>query len=165
MNVLYQGISRWSWMPQRPQQLLRAAARAGHRCWFVERPERPGDDCLWSPEPGVHVCANLSTAQSAAGEAYLYYFTDPTLADRLAELRRGPVLFDALDDFPGLEAQVVRAARAADRVICTSHTIMASLSPVRPDLLYVPNACDFSHWSAAPGRVPGDAAALRRPLA
>ena len=160
MNILCPGISAWSWMPQRPQQMLRAAARAGHRCFYVE----PGSgSAMREVEPNVMVVGDLAEAQREAA-AYVLYFTDPTT--QVGRLRAGPVIFDAVDDFPGWEAALAEASRAADHVVCTSAGVQARLAEAGIAATLIPNACDYAHWSAAPdGPPPVEVDVLPRPLA
>jgi glycosyltransferase involved in cell wall biosynthesis len=148
LNILCPGISAWSWMVQRPQQLLRAAARAGHRCFYVEP---PGDEgrAAREVEPGVLVYSDLESARRDAGDRFTLYFTNLGVETILDRLRTGPVIFDAVDDFPGTEAALWRCGKAADHVICTSRGVQERMAAGGIDAALVPNACDFGHWSQA----------------
>lgn len=159
MNIMCPGISAWSWMMQRPQQLLRAAARAGHRCFYVE-PEGGADGR--EVEPGVYLYGDFTAARRDAG-SYVLYFTNPLIPVEI--VRNGPVVFDAVDDFPGTEAILARCAQAADRVICTSDGVRARLRQAGIEAVLIPNACDYEHWSGWNGPSPVDVEVLPRPLA
>lgn len=171
MNILCPGISAWSWMPQRPQQMLRAAARAGHQCFYVE-PAAGLERVIGADPapaagprevaPGVHLYGDLELARRAAG-TYLLYYTNPLVPADL--LRNGPVMFDAVDDFPEVEPAMVHACQTADRVICSSEGVRSRLAASGIAAAVIPNACDYGHWSAAPASLPMDADVLPRPLA
>jgi glycosyltransferase involved in cell wall biosynthesis len=164
LNILCPGISAWSWMVQRPQQLLRAAARAGHRCFYVEPASGPSAG-VREVEPGVLVYSDLAAAARDAGGAYTLYFTNLMIADRVAELRAGPVLFDAVDDFPGMEAQLARCGKLADHVICTSQGVRERLQAGGIDAALVPNACDYAHWASETSERPLEVDVLPTPRA
>lgn len=143
VSVIYPPTLDWTFLKQRPQQLMRQFARHGHPTYFCNLTQRPGSP----PEP---VAPNLwvihdheaFVARSLPKGARLVWCSWPKLHDTLDRYRPDAVVFDAVDDFPEWRPYEGPMLQRADAVVTTARSLFARLSGLHPRVVLVPNGWD-----------------------
>lgn len=154
----------WSYLFQRPQQMARSLARAGYLVVYCVHaaPPYPTDmevRGVQEIEPG------LVLYNDGLGGAGLRAFDGPALVWQYwphqspmlgRYLPRSPRVYDCLDRlevFAGSRAWLRRTHRqllaSARVVVASSRALAGQVAPHRPDVLELPNACDYEHFQCA----------------
>ncbi|MEN6450150.1 MAG: glycosyltransferase [Thermoguttaceae bacterium] len=168
--VIYPPFIDWTWMRQRPHQLMREFAEAGYLSLFCS-PLYKTD----SFRGFVRVAERLYLCDSLAP---LYALPDPILLiswtghwEATKRFHWPTVIYDYLDDLGvsaeggvpnGQKLDLHRKAVSGSQVVlATARRLYDEVRRVRPDAIYCPNGVDYDHFhlSAAPP-VPGDIADL-----
>ncbi|MEO3945505.1 glycosyltransferase [Gorillibacterium sp. CAU 1737] len=153
-TILYPPTLDWSYMTQRPQQLMRQFARDGHSVLFYNKQAQDGQ-VIEYPEPGIAV---IRHAQAFEDELIAHLPRESRLfwtswSRRLPQARRvhaDYTVYDCVDDFPDWDEEERQYAANADLIVCTAahlETKMRHLLPKHP-LCLVPNGCDHEHFAA-----------------
>jgi len=177
--ILAQGIGQgvvvffptvdWSWMKQRPHQLITQFAKKGYLCFFVtDQLQADRVDGFKAVMPNLYLCSDLTLLHELPRP--ILWMSDPDQVDRARDFRQATLIYDVLDT---LEVTTVgpvtddRLARhrelvmSADLVTVTARRLMDETLPLRPDALLVPNAVDPEHFEPDASRtVPSDLAPI-----
>jgi glycosyltransferase involved in cell wall biosynthesis/SAM-dependent methyltransferase len=168
--VIYPPFIDWSWMRQRPHQLMAQFAKAGYLSLFCSPMAR--SDCFRGfqrIEERLYVCDSLDS---------LYGLSDPILLTSWAGHRetverfRSPlVIYDYLDDLSvtsdkgttdqrKIEMHRKMAIRS-EIVLATAKRLYEEMRQLRPDAILCPNGVDYDHFHlTAPPPVPPDIAKI-----
>ncbi|WP_058301345.1 glycosyltransferase [Gorillibacterium timonense] len=152
-TIIYPPTLDWSYMVQRPQQVMRQFARNGHSIMFYNKSAQEGR-VVEFPEPGIAVIRHSlafvdELLPLLPTEGRLYWTSWSRKLPHARTLGVDRVVYDCVDDFPDWEEEERQFAASADLIICTaSHleTKMRQLLPNKPIYL-VPNGCDYEHFA------------------
>ncbi|MFC3767257.1 methyltransferase domain-containing protein [Paenibacillus sp. GCM10012303] len=169
MNIIYPPTIEWegSAVYQRPQQLLNAFAKLGHRAVFVEYGRNDRTD----NRGGVELCGVNSVPLRMDGPTVLWVTHPPHF--RLKEQWQADlVVFDyideAVEEFAVWHNDDLNAAiQAADLVTVVSQRLYDLVTGQYPGktVVLLPNAADYDFFhNAGTLAVPGDLAAIPRPV-
>ncbi|WP_438434512.1 glycosyltransferase [Gorillibacterium sp. sgz500922] len=177
-TVIYPPTLDWSYMVQRPQQIMKQFARDGHSVLFYNKTGQAGRVVDY-PEPGIAVVRHALAFQDELlpllpADNRLYWASWARKLPHAAALGASAVIYDCVDDFPDWEEEERIYAASADVVFCTADPLlkkMRSLLPGKPVFL-APNGCDDRHFAGGrsrsrpdgavlPGSLDGDEAMLR----
>lgn len=163
-TILYPpGLSFHS-MRQRPQQLMIQLAKMGYECIFGQqvvsligkevylyRGEymRPS-----GVEDNLQLCLNCHRYVNDNPDKKIILYCSSGRGHVWADfLNPYAVIYDELDHFPAWERDARIACVKADRIMYSAHTLGEVLKQRAEDhpeiapFTYVPNACEFEHWS------------------
>jgi glycosyltransferase involved in cell wall biosynthesis len=156
--VVYPPFIDWTWMRQRPHQLMSQFARAGYLSFFCS-PKTRTDRFRGFVRAGerLYLCDSLVP---------LYELPNPVLFvnwpyhwEAVQRFHSPLVIYDYLDDL-GVSADNGVAERrkvelhrklvdGAEVVVATARRLHAELAKTRPDALYCPNGVDYEYFRPA----------------
>lgn len=184
---------RWSFVYQRPQQILGRCAR-GNRVFFIEEPvaevtDQPRLDVTRSEE-GVTIVVPALPAESDQSwdgvlrdlienflkehevfDPVLWYYT-PMAMNFTANLPASLVVYDCMDELsafrgapPGLQAAEASLLQCADLVFTGGRTLHEAKRRSHPSVHFFPSSIDVHHFGRArsPQPEPADQAPLDWP--
>ncbi|MFA5385618.1 MAG: glycosyltransferase [Eubacteriales bacterium] len=140
--IVYPPDMHWGIMRQRPHHLMRLAASEGNRVFF-------GDDK--APDM-IEALPYLTLVRDWEGCNYIkdvdvLYITNPKQLDYCKGIKFKKLIYDCCDWRENTDAFLLRHA---DYVLCASKLIYKKIRKViKEKAIYVPNACDFEHFSKA----------------
>jgi glycosyltransferase involved in cell wall biosynthesis len=175
--VVYPPFIDWSWMRQRPHQLMAQFAEAGYLALFCSPKARTDWFRGFSRlADNLYLCDAIEP---------LYALPDPIVLtswtghwETIKGFRSPLVIYDYLDDLSvGAQGGVVSGRKLelhrkmvsrADIVLATARRLHDEVAQVRPDALFCPNGADYEHFhltSAPPMPLDiADAVAAGRPI-
>jgi glycosyltransferase involved in cell wall biosynthesis len=168
-TVIYPPTLDWSYMVQRPQQLMKQFARHGHSVLFFNKNAQDGPvvECA---EPGIvvvrHARSFIDELLPLAPSGDRLYWTSWSRKLPLASaFDVDGIVYDCVDDFPDWEEEERLYAASADLIVCTAEQLSRKMKRLLPAKLIVlaPNGCDAAHFSAGRGRKSGDERVARLP--
>lgn len=158
MNVIYPPILDYHFMMQRPQHLMAQFARHGHRVFFCNQTQKPGEP-LELVEPHLHLVHDHAAFLREVApylEATLVWCTWPKLHNSLAPYHPSFVVFDCVDDFPAWRPYEEAMLAQSDAVVVTSEALLARLHDRHPHVTLIPNGADVAHFANRSGPPPSD---------
>lgn len=161
--IIYPKTMNWSYMKQRPQQLMTRLGALGHQVFFENL--APLDSEFNEIEENVYLFTDT--------KAFLYkklpalrkespvvvWTTWSKLRTRIATLFKPDVtIYDCCDEFPHWAVYEPKMIAAADHVVCTANVIHTRLSLAYPDkpLTLIPNGADPSFFHIPHSERPAD---------
>ena len=193
MNIVCLSHLRWNFVFQRPQHLLRRAARRGH-VLYIEEPTytaAPASMDVHRDETGVLVAVPqlddraTPPAQHQAhqqlireaieehvGEHYVLWLYTPMAIPLTLQLRPAAVVYDCMDELsafagasPELPARERDLFRLADIVFTGGRSLFEAKRDCHPNVHAFPSSVDVDHFSKARSRFvdPPDQAGIGRP--
>jgi glycosyltransferase involved in cell wall biosynthesis len=136
--IVYPPTIDWSWMMQRPQQLMKQFARSGHRVFYCNKTvsARPVEET----EPGLFIVHDheawvreeLPRIRKETGGNVGVWCTFPKLHSTLARYQPDWIVYDCVDDFPEWLPYEREMVRMADIVVCTAERLYRRLSRQYP---------------------------------
>lgn len=138
LTIAYPEGMEWDVMQQRPHHLLRLAANERNRVFF-------GDDTV----TGVYEVLpylNLTgrDAFDSLNSVDLLYITSPEQMKSCEKLSYKKLVYDCCDWMYGNDRDLISKA---DYVLCASKIIYDKVAAIKDKVIYLPNACDFVHFS------------------
>ena len=141
--IAYPPGMEWNVMQQRPHHLLKLAANERNRVFF-------GDDTAL----GTYECMPYLTIVNNWGsikECDVLYITSPMQMDRCKHIRYKILVYDCCDWHYGTDYNLIDIA---DYVLCASKMLYDKVTNILGNskskkVIYLPNACDFEHFSKA----------------
>ncbi|HEY3368242.1 MAG TPA: hypothetical protein VGK74_24585 [Symbiobacteriaceae bacterium] len=166
MTIIYPPTLDFSFMRQRPQQLMIQFARHGHRVFFCDKTQQAGREPeevlpnLWVVRDQQRfvqeVVPGLGRIIVWCSWAYLHHELDVYRPDL--------VVFDCVDDFPEWRPYEAPMLARSAAVVATSAALEARLRPLHARVAVIPNGCDFAFFNTPPdGPPPRDLAQTGRP--
>lgn len=127
--ILYPPTIDWTWMKQRPQQLLSRFAANGHTVYYANRNQKDGLSI--EVEPRLYVIPNwdlwvqedLPIIRKNSNEPIGIWCSNPRIAWKLPYSLVDWVIYDCVDDFAEWHPYEKDMIRHADIIICTSQRI------------------------------------------
>ncbi len=135
-TIIYAPAIDWSFMKQRPQQLMTQLARHGHRVFYCNRTASSRD-----PEelmPGLTLVHDVERwlAESRHGPTFgkpvILWCTMPHAARELGRYAPDVILYDCSDEFPEWALYEREMLACADAVICSSERLELRIRKIRP---------------------------------
>jgi len=168
--VIYPPFIDWSWMRQRPHQLMTQFAKAGYLSLFCS-PRARSDSFrgFMRIAERLYLCDTLEPLYNLPNAILLVGWTGHE--ETVARFRDPLVIYDYLDnlgvsseggvpDRHKLELHHKLVTKSAV-VLATARQLFDEVKPLRPDALYCPNGADYEHFHlTAPSQVPSDIADL-----
>lgn len=160
--IIYPRTIDWDILHQRPQQLLKALAGLGCICIFCNpnlSKRYPGEFIYVNDNLVLANNKDLNTVIEWARTNYRHqpisvYFTYPPQIKQILSMKVDLIIFDSVDEpsceFANWLSSYNEAVRAADIVAATSQSLLERVNKIRKDdVLFLPNACDYEHFSTA----------------
>lgn len=161
--IIYPKTMNWSYMKQRPQQLMTQLGALGHQVYFENL--APLDGEFREVEKNVYVFTDI--------KAFLYrelprlrkehpvvvWTTWSKLRTRIQTLYSpDAVIYDCCDEFPHWAKFEPKMVEAADHLVCTAEVIHSRLNLAYPDkpLTLIPNGADSSFFELPEQDRPSD---------
>ncbi|MDQ0417006.1 glycosyltransferase involved in cell wall biosynthesis [Croceifilum oryzae] len=127
--LIYPPTIDWTWMKQRPQQILSQFAADGHTVYYANRTQTT--EPLTEVRPRLYVVSNwdvwvneeLPIIQKASQEPIGIWCSNPLLAKDLPDHLVDWVVYDCLDDFAQWHPYEPEMLQKADVIFCTSERI------------------------------------------
>lgn len=127
--ILYPPTIDWTWMKQRPQQILSQFAADGHTVYYANRTQT--EEPLTEVIPGLYVISNwdiwvseeLPNIQKTSHEPIGIWCSNPLLAKSLPYHLVDWVVYDCVDDFAEWHPYEIEIFQKADIIFCTSERI------------------------------------------
>ncbi len=163
--VVYPPVLSWSYLRQRPQQVMSELGRRGFTCVFLPPdPAADGVDGLREIEPGVFLCSDVRLVRHLR-EVVLWVTWAPNAA-YAAAFESPRLVYESIDELelfhlygPAMEAHHTRLVRTADLVVASADRLLARVRRDRPDALLAPNGVRTEDFAAdRAGAVPADLA-------
>ncbi|WP_028778802.1 methyltransferase domain-containing protein [Shimazuella kribbensis] len=170
MKVIYPPTIHWegSLVFQRPQQLMKAFAKAGHRAVFMEYGRYDGTVYF---RDGVEISDCRSILPKAEESTVLWVSHPPyyRFTDRLhADLLVFDYIDEAAEEFAIWNNQdLKKAMEAADVITVVSQRLYDLVAKLFPEkhILLIPNAADFEHFCDAKKMpIPSDMQHIPKPI-
>ncbi len=168
--VIYPPLIDWSWMRQRPQQLMIEFAKAGYLSLFCSHKRRTDAfEGFQRVGERLYLCDNIEWLYDLPNPILLMTWLDHW--ETAQRFRRPVVIYDYLDDLAvrGEDGTPRRRivelhhelVTKADIVLATARRLYEEVSRLRPDALYCINGADYEHFhlTSAPA-APADIADL-----
>ncbi|ANY75444.1 glycosyl transferase family 1 [Paenibacillus ihbetae] len=161
--IIYPRTMNWSYMKQRPQQLMTQLGALGHQVFFENL--APLDSEFTEIEENVYLFTDT--------KAFLYkklpalrkehpvvvWTTWSKLRTRIETLFKPDItIYDCCDEFPHWAKYEPKMIESADHVVCTAEVIHTRLSLAYPDkpLTLIPNGADPSFFHIPASDRPAD---------
>lgn len=151
--IIYPRTMNWSYMKQRPQQLMAQLGALGHQVFFENL--APLDKEFKEIEPNVFLFTDTKTFLHKKLPALrkehpiVVWTTWSKLRTRISTLFKPDVtIYDCCDEFPHWAKYEPKMIDEADHVVCTAEVIHTRLSLAYPDkpLTLIPNGADSSFF-------------------
>lgn len=147
---IYPPTIDWSWMKQRPQQLMKYLARAGHMVYYCNKTQEdaPPEEI----DTGLYLVKHherwLNTdwpgIQKRKSAPVVVWCSLPHLSLSLQNYQADKIIYDCVDEFPQWAPYEKDMAAKADAIICTSERLFRRITRQYPDkkLALIRNAYD-----------------------
>ena len=143
LTIAYPPGMEWNIMQQRPHHLLKLAAKDRNRVFF-------GDDSatgVYEPLPYLTV-VNGDTFD-CFNSVDILYITSPEQMDRCKNIKYKKLIYDCCDWMNGNDFDLVHKA---NYILCSSKLLFDHIKGLSTygnvkNVIYLPNACDFNHFS------------------
>ncbi|PAD75724.1 glycosyl transferase family 1 [Paenibacillus campinasensis] len=161
--IIYPKTMNWSYMKQRPQQLMTQLGSLGHQVYFENL--APMDREFQEVEPNVYLFTDTKAflhrklPELRKQHPVVVWTTWSKLRTRIATVFNPDVtIYDCCDEFPQWAKYEHKMVQAADHVVCTAETIHARLSLAYPEkpITLIPNGADDAFFRIPDGERPGD---------
>jgi glycosyltransferase involved in cell wall biosynthesis/SAM-dependent methyltransferase len=166
--VIYPPFIDWSWMRQRPHQLMARFAAAGYLSIFCS-PKVRSDlfRGFLRLDDGLYLCDSLDSLCDLPNPTLLISWTGHW--ETIKRFRSPLVIYDYLDDLGVSSKNGVpdeqklelhrKLATRSEIVLATARRLHDEMEQLRPDVLYCPNGADYEHFHlTTPPSVPTDMA-------
>lgn len=158
-TFIYPPSIPWSWMVQRPQQLLSQFSSLGHTVLYEDLGHF-SQPRIRSLSPNLHICQGISALSVPHARPRILWLTVPSHINSLSDYAPDLVIFDAVDEpkeeFASWEPYYPEILHKANLIFCSSQSIYDYFYPRHPRVYLVPNGVDYVHFSTAPARRPYD---------
>jgi teichuronic acid biosynthesis glycosyltransferase TuaH len=153
--IIFPPTFDWTWMTQRPQQLMKQFAKDGHKVFFCNhkqsRKKRYSTirQNLTIVHNNNHFIKNLIPRLKETKEKIILWVSWPKLHTLIDEYRPDIVVFDYIDDFPDWSPFVPRMVEKADILISSATILKEQLEGLRLNkpIFLIPNAAECEHFN------------------
>lgn len=164
--VIYPPTIDWSYMRQRPQNLMFEFARNGHLVFYCNIHESK-EKCLERVAKNLIVVHNwhifkekFLPAVRASGAPVIIWCSWALLANTMEDFQPGFIVYDCLDEFADWLPYEPEMVKVADLIFCTSDHLMQRMVSQYPEkeVFLLNNGCDYTMFSmdniSVPARPP-----------
>ncbi|MBP2001344.1 hypothetical protein J2Z69_002387 [Paenibacillus shirakamiensis] len=160
--IIYPKTMNWTFMKQRPQQLMTQFGALGHQVYFENL--APLSKNQQEVEPSVHLFTDHQSFISRTlpklrkEHEVVVWTTWSKQRSRLTLFKPDAVIYDCCDEFPHWAKYEAKMVEDSDHLVATAETIKTRLSlayPGKPVTL-IPNAADQSMFNLPIGPRPAD---------
>lgn len=169
-SIIYPPTQPYSFLMQRPQQLMRAFASLGITVLYFN----PGPSSQKHPGkvvPNLYVFNQPMIPQSLFNSKAVLYFSFPPHVFELNKYPNCLLVFDSIDApvevFKEWSSGYTEALTRADLVIASSASLFEEGCRYNSNVILAPNGCDYEFFSRAQGRtleVPEELKNLNTPI-
>ncbi|RUT29661.1 glycosyl transferase family 1 [Paenibacillus zeisoli] len=160
--IIYPKTMNWTFMKQRPQQLMTQFGALGHQVYFENL--APLSPHLQEVEPGVHLFTDHQSFMSRTlprlrkEQPVVVWTTWAKQRSRLTLFKPDAVIYDCCDEFPHWAKYEAKMVEASDHLVATAKSIKTRLELAYPDkpVTLIPNAADQSLFDLPPSARPSD---------
>lgn len=175
MYVVYPSIVNYTYLFQRPQQIMRRFGKEGFDAIFYNNGATL-DGCTQYKKPEL-VDENLTVVpQNYGSRKYegncVFYNSFPGYATKAIDFKAKVSIFDCIDEPVGIFSHWniggswEYAVESADIVLASAQKLYDNIKAIRKDVVLVPNGCDFEHfrWNRKWNRRPKEYEKLDGPI-
>lgn len=159
--ILYPPTLNWSYMFQRPQQIMRQFAKAGYQVMYINQKQHNGKPPE-EVEPNLTVYHDWKSLLAAKPHVDIFYATWSKSQEWLGQVKADVIVYDCVDDFPDWEPYEDSMLNKSNIVFATSTILHGKMDKKHPNVHLVNNACDPSVISKAK-KIP-ELASLKKPI-
>ncbi|ODA39712.1 glycosyltransferase family 1 protein [Desulfosporosinus sp. BG] len=158
-TIIYPPSIPWSWMFQRPQQLLGQFSASGKTVLYEDLGNFSQAKVI-SLSPTLHLCQGVSAMDIPHARPRILWLTVPSHINSMDYYNPDLVIYDAVDEakeeFSSWAPYYPTILERADLIFCSSQSIYGYFSVRHPKVYLVPNGVDYVHFSPSPGYRPSD---------
>ncbi len=168
--VVYPPFIDWSWMRQRPHQLMAQFAKAGYLSLFCSPRKRTDSfEGFSRVAERLYLCESVDLVRRVPNPILLIGWTGQW--ETIKQFRSPLVIYDYLDSLSVSSRSGVpnrrklelhrKLATRSEVVLATARQLYDEVQQLRPDAIYCPNGVDYDHFRlSSPPPVPADIADL-----
>ncbi|MDR3539794.1 MAG: glycosyltransferase family 1 protein [Desulfosporosinus sp.] len=158
-TIIYPPSIPWSWMFQRPQQLLGHFSASGQTVLYEDlgiflQPN------IQSLSPTFLLCQGISAMTIPHPQPRILWLTVPSHINLIHSYNPDLVIYDAVDEpkeeFASWAPYYPTILARSDLIFCSSQSIYDYFSVRHPQAYLVPNGVDYVHFSPSKPYRPGD---------
>ena len=149
-TIIYPPSIPWSWMFQRPQQLLGQFSASGHTVLY--------EDLGHFSQPSIKnlsstllLCQGVSAMSIPHTRPRILWLTVPSHINTIQNYDPDLVIYDAVDEpaeeFASWAPYYPEILKKANLIFCSSQSIYDYFIKRHPQVLLIPNGVDFVHFS------------------
>jgi len=158
-TIIYPPSIPWSWMFQRPQQLLGQFSASGHTVLYEDLGHFPKPQ-IKRLSPTLLLCQGISALDISHSRPRILWLTVPSHINSIQAYNPDLVIYDAVDEpkgeFASWEPYYPAIIERANLIFCSSCSIYNYFSQRHPQVYLVPNGVDYVHFSPSPRNRPVD---------
>lgn len=158
-TIIYPPSIPWSWMFQRPQQLLGQLSASGQTVLYEDVGHFSKPNVL-SLSPSLLLCQRTSALNIPHARPRILWLTVPSHVNLIENYDPDLVIYDAVDEpkgeFASWAPYYPTILERANLIFCSSRSIYDYFSTRHPHVHLVPNGVDFIHFSPPPKDRPSD---------
>jgi len=158
--ILCLGSIDWDFLFHRPQQLMLHLARMGHPVHY-RNPTQIRSAVPHKVAENLWVYKDFDMLPKNLLEISIYFVYFPAHASWIDPGLEKFVVYDCLDDFPGLSDHEELMLTRADLVLCCSRELMAKHQDKHPQMKLLPNGVDCKHYQADKHPIPPEMRLIR----
>lgn len=149
-TIIYPPTLPWSWMVQRPQQLLKQLSLLGYTVLYedIGTFSQPN---LCQLSDTLFLCQGLSPLTIPQSRPRILWLTFPSHVNLISQYHPDYVVFDCSDEpkneFSAWEKYWPAMLSQADLVLAASNSLFEKLSQLHPFVKLIPNGVDSQHFS------------------
>jgi teichuronic acid biosynthesis glycosyltransferase TuaH len=158
-TIIYPPSIPWSWMFQRPQQLLAQFSASGQTVLFEDLGNFPHPK-IKNLSSTLHLCQGISAMDIPHPRPRILWITVPSHINSIHDYNPDLVIYDAVDEpkeeFSSWAPYYPAILERANLIFCSSRSIYEYFSSRHPHVYLVPNGVDYVHFSPSPRNRPID---------
>lgn len=158
-TIIYPPSIPWSWMFQRPQQLLGHFSASGQTVLYEDLGKFSQPN-IKSLSPTLLLCQGVSAMSFPHPQPRILWLTVPSHINSIQNYDPDLVIYDAVDEpkeeFASWAPYYPEILKKANLIFCSSHSIYEYFSSRHPHVYLVPNGVDYVHFSPTPNKRPTD---------
>jgi hypothetical protein len=158
-TFIYPPSIPWSWMFQRPQQLLGHVSSSGYTVLYEDLGNFPQPK-IKSLSPNLHLCQGIQAINVPHSRPRILWLTVPSHINLISDYNPDLIIYDAVDEakdeFASWAPYYPSIIEKADLIFCSSQSIYNYFCSRHPRVYLVPNGVDNVHFSPSPNFRPKD---------
>lgn len=156
-TIIYPRTLPWSWMVQRPQQLMKELSFLGYTIFYEDRGafSQPQVEKLWD---SLYLCQGISPLALAHPRPRILWLTFPQHLHLIDTYQPDAVVFDCSDEakeeFAAWGPYIKPLLTQSKLVFASSQSLYDQLAPQHPQVTLLRNGVDFAHFCQPQKRPP-----------